>query len=223
MALDADRVTTSLARLRSIQSTVFGAESHGFLLNPPLGEAEVQSFEKTHNIQLPGEYRNFLRTIGNGGAGPACGLFPLGMMDDRFDLQPWHEEEDLVGRISEPFLLENEWNDLRESPEDGSLDPEDPEFETKLEQFDTRYWDSTIVNGAIPICHLGCAIRIWLVVTGNQRGRLWLDGRAEFSGISPVRTEGGTPATFDSWYEGWLDHALGELKVGGVIQRSPNG
>jgi len=99
------------------------------------------------------------------------------------------------------------------NPSYGSIDPSDPEFDSRVEQFEARYWDSSILNGAIPICHVGCAIRIWLVVTGNKRGRLWLDGRAELSGISPLHSGTGKPATFGSWYEEWLDNTLREARI----------
>lgn len=56
--------------------------------------------------------RNALISIGNGGAGPFYGVFPLGMMDAGFGLQPWAERNGIVGKISEPFLLEGEWNDI---------------------------------------------------------------------------------------------------------------
>ena len=41
------------------------------------------------------------------------------------------------------------------------------EYERQYDEFEKRYWDSSRVNGAIPICEIGCALRIWLVVTGS--------------------------------------------------------
>lgn len=60
------------ARLR-----VFGAGTHRYRLNPPLSDAEMRTFEAEHGIQLPEEYRLFLREIGNGGPGPSYGLRTL--------------------------------------------------------------------------------------------------------------------------------------------------
>jgi hypothetical protein len=78
--LDPLRIQRELQRLRSISPTarIFGAESHKFLLNPTLAEAEVANFERQHKISLPADYRNFLTGAGNGGAGPYYGIFPLG-------------------------------------------------------------------------------------------------------------------------------------------------
>src|SRR5260221_586174 len=54
-------------RLQRIQSKL---KAGGFALNPALTEAEIQSYEQRHHIQLPEDYRLFLRDAGNGGAGP---------------------------------------------------------------------------------------------------------------------------------------------------------
>jgi hypothetical protein len=52
--------------------------------------------------------------------------------------------------------------------------------------FEKRYWHSSVMNGALPICHKGCALRIWLVVSGGEAGNVWYDGRADYTGIAPV-------------------------------------
>jgi hypothetical protein len=77
--------------------------------------------------------------------------------------------------------------------------------DTELEE---HYWKPAIMNGAIPICHLGCAFRQWLVINGDQAGFVWNDFRADNRGISPVRDEGGHDMTFRHWYMAWLTDAL---------------
>lgn len=56
---------------------VFGSASHRYLLGPVLSEQDLAAFESANGIQLPAEYREFLATVGNGGAGPFYGLEPL--------------------------------------------------------------------------------------------------------------------------------------------------
>ena len=108
MALDPGKVTTSLAKLRPFSDRVFGAGEHCFKLNAPPSEQEVQRFEALHRIQLPPDYRRFITIIGNGGAGPTYGFFPLGLMDHVFGLEPWIKTEGLVGVLSEPFRHNDE-------------------------------------------------------------------------------------------------------------------
>ena len=206
--LDASRIRDGLARLRASRATVFGADSHQFLLNPTLAEADVLVFERLHNVVLPPDYRHFLTSIGNGGAGPYYGIFPLGMMDSNYSLEAWQEQRDLIGVISEPFSLETEWNDLAGMPPDPPPEADAAEYDRQLDEFEKRYWQPSLMNGAVPICHEGCALRIWLVLTGVQAGRLWHDGRADLTGVKPLRLADGSHATFSLWYSEWLESAL---------------
>jgi hypothetical protein len=218
--LDAACTREALARLRAAKTSIFGADSHRFLLNPPLAEAEVLAFERQHGVRLPVEYRHFLTGIGNGGAGPYYGIFRLGERDDGFGFRRWREEKDIVGVLSEPFPLEMEWNDLAGMPPADLLESNEAEYFRLLDEFDDRYyWRPSLMNGAIPICHEGCALRIWLVVTGVQAGHLWHDGRSDRTGVKPLRLANGAAATFSFWYNEWLEEALrGAL---GVPRRGP--
>src|SRR5262245_2591381 len=46
--------------------TTYGAEGHGFRLNPPLAERQVAEFENRHGIQLPPDYRAFITRVADG-------------------------------------------------------------------------------------------------------------------------------------------------------------
>ncbi|MBE1532752.1 HEAT repeat domain-containing protein [Actinomadura algeriensis] len=59
------------------RSHSFGEETHRFALGPPLPEDDVARFEARIGAELPRPYRDFLTTIGHGGAGPYYGLEPL--------------------------------------------------------------------------------------------------------------------------------------------------
>lgn len=72
-----------------------------------------------------------------------------------------------------------------------------------------RYWMPVI--GAIPLCHEGCALRDWLVVTGPEAGHVWHDATADFEGWRPVMDSRGVRATFAAWYSDWLGAALAKL------------
>ena len=62
-------------------------------------------------------------------------------------------------------------------------------YEAELEAFDNIYWNPKQVNGAIPICHQGCAYRNWLVITGAEAGNVWEDLRADEKGLRPVKSK----------------------------------
>lgn len=202
---DIPSVRAAISRLRGLQPNVFGSDGHGFQMNPVLSESEAATFERNHKIILPSDYRQFVTKVGNGGAGPFYGIFPFGFVDDNSDQRTWQENDGFVGALSEPFRFQQEWNDLSGYPEAALMKRDETEYERQIEQFEGKYWSSELMNGALPICHEGCALRIWLVVTGEQAGRLWEDRRSEYKGLRPVLLAGGLVASFSEWYSEWLD------------------
>ncbi len=214
LPLDATFVTDSLRRLSAARADIFGAAfGHHFELNTPLAEAEAEEAEQRHNIKLPAGYRYFLTTIGNGGAGPYYGVFPWGKCDSGHELGDWSEADGFIGILSEPFPLTEAWNDLQGDPPDELRSTSEEEYWKQCDEFERKYFDPSRMNGAVPICHQGCALRIWLVLTGEQEGRLWYDGRADRTGLSPLLLSDGTPATFSRWYTEWLEDALREANI----------
>lgn len=208
--LDPVYVIESLHRLKLSNVDVFGSNAHGFLLNARLSLRELSEFESNHQVVLPDGYRTFISKVGNGGAGPAYGFFPLGYMDAAVGegLQAWYENGDFVGDLSETFQFSEQWNDLAGMPDWNKDQVENKSYETAQEEFDQRYWSSALMNGGIPLCHLGCALRIWLVVSGAEAGNLWYDYRADYRGLLPVTLKNGSRATFASWYSEWLEESL---------------
>jgi hypothetical protein len=219
--VDYARIRDGLRMLREANPApkVFGAEAHGFRCHPPLSEAAVREFEDRHRIRLPPDYRGFLVHVGDGGTGPAWGLFKLGEMDSAFRHKRWKENDGFVGTLAEPFPHAAAWNDRAGEPEYDESREDDPawedEYERRLNAWEQTYWNPKNVNGAVPICHLGCAIRQWLVVTGREAGHVWDDDRANLEGLKPLRQNGRERVTFGQWYGDWLDEALRELGSGG--------
>jgi hypothetical protein len=73
---------------------------------------------------------------------------------------------------------------------------------------------TTVVNGAIPICHMGCGYLQWLAIRGEQRGFVWDDLGALGRGMTPVLGASGNPAAFGEWYMGWVNHSIRESAEG---------
>lgn len=55
----------------------FGAATHRYRLAPPLAPERLAHLERAANVRLPDDYRDFVLTLGDGGAGPYHGLWPL--------------------------------------------------------------------------------------------------------------------------------------------------
>ena len=166
----------SLARLRATSG-----QPHRFELNPCLTEHEVDEFENRYGVRLPREYRSYLIELGNGGAGPYCGIFRLGMDYDR------KMRSDVLMNLPKWFLHQEDWDMPQNFP--------DPEH---------RYFSDDIMQGALPICTAGCATTYWLVVSGPAMGQIWFDWRCDSNGIEPVLDEDEEFTTFGIWYSEWV-------------------
>lgn len=209
-----DKFAILIRDLESVRASgssfgVFGEEAHRYELNPTLSEEELSEFETDRGIRLPDDYRQFLVRVGNGGAGPFYGLFRLGEMDDGFGHGPWGA---FVGRLSSPFPHSGPWNDLAGKPDDqAAMNSE--EYDALIEAFERRYFDTCQVEGAIPICHVGCALRQWLIITGPEAGNVWCDDRADYKGLHPLKSHGRDRTTFFEWYRDWLDEVLSKVQL----------
>ncbi|WP_111556278.1 SMI1/KNR4 family protein [Kitasatospora sp. SolWspMP-SS2h] len=118
-----------------------------------LTESEVRAFEDRFAIELPEDYREFLLTVGDGGAG----VCPL--------LRPWYppdEHEPYPGFLATPF------------PHGREFRLAGPVDETE------ELVAGTIVVGYDGFDPVKCWYR--LVVTGAQAGRVWQD-RLEQEGV----------------------------------------
>ena len=108
---DIAHLSELLSRLRAadVQRRVFGSDRHGYRLGPVLSEAELASFESAQHVTLPEDYRCFLGTVGNGGAGPFYGLKSLNSF----------------GRdLSKPFPMTQATDQLTEKEKASEHDPD---------------------------------------------------------------------------------------------------
>jgi hypothetical protein len=80
-----------------------------------------------------------------------------------------------------------------------------------VEAFNEKYFDAKLVNGAIPICHVGRALRRWLAITGPERGHDWRHDRGDQTGLYPLRLPDADHVTFIDWYLDWLRDAQDRL------------
>lgn len=143
----ADRIRHKLQQVRARGLTCFGANGHHFQLNLTLSEDEVLAFEQEHGVELPADYRMFLTQVGNGGAGPYYGLYPL---------EKWNAiaGQEIPGQLASvcPILPEHA---------DG----------TNLSKKLNCEWEDCF-RGTIALCNQGCTYAAAMIVTGPHRGQI---------------------------------------------------
>lgn len=106
-----------------------------------------------------------------------------------------------------------------ECPEEEDFDEPDA-YDAVYEAWDERdpLWSDDLTVGAICLCHLGCALRQWLVVSGPDRGRMWDDRRADGIDLQPMSNADGSPMTFADWYLSWLEEAERRVRATGATR-----
>jgi hypothetical protein len=179
-------------RTRDVALAQFGANEHGYRIGRPLTPAELQAHEQRMGVSLPDEYRRFLTELGHGGAGPYYGLFTLGSRDPECI-------NVFGGDLSKPFP----WTD-RFNPD---------EWERGcgvegVEWYEDGKYAGMFLPGALYLCHYGCGLRFFLIVSGPCKGEVWRDWQADGEGIAPVLDAQGIRMGFVNCYELWLDQSL---------------
>jgi hypothetical protein len=174
-------------------------EKH-FSLNAPLGESEVAAFEAANRIVLPDEYRSFLLYLGNGGSDRSIFKLPL------FRMGRAGEYQKLMSRLDQPFPLEAGFY---------AEDDRDP-----VDHY---------LQGLLPFHHEGCGIHFALVITGSERGNVWvidftnsdfLLPLPEYSFILPQYAELNIQRiSFFEWFK-WYDDCLTYLHERRLIPKS---
>ena len=202
-------------RRNDTEFEVFGSSKHRYKLNAPLSDADFKAIEKKYGCVFPDEYRYFITEIGNGGAGPFYGFFPIEIQDKNHGYGPW-ESGYLITDLSKPFPFTQAWNlddsfwSKQPDPDESTPEEEEDEMWERWDKMlEENYW--CVNDGAIPICHRGCAIRDWLIVSGQERGNVWIDYRADYDGLAPVSTENAKRVSLLDWYSIWLEESIKEL------------
>jgi hypothetical protein len=182
---------------------IFGAGSHQYQFNPCLSEAEITAFEQKHQIELPEDYRNFLLHIGNGGACDGYGMYPI---EDYFGgLDAEQASQQYPDFLSAPFPHTTAWNDY-------DLMDMDREYE---DEYNDGYYAHRYIQGSVLLAYQGCTIELRLVVSGAEKGNVWMDDRGADTGIVPLHSPYHPEKHLDffTWYNHWLDRSLEEIKA----------
>lgn len=171
-------------RLHALKRRLAGPERE---LGPVRGDAALKVLERMEGIRIPSEYRAFLRIVGDGGAfGPRHGLRRPG---EWAAAQPGERDagESDAARIARrqtpfPFSGASRW---------AGKTPEKQE----------RYRRAAR-QGVLELGSEGCGIDWLLVLTGPQRGRVWLR-----------TSEGVLPCPGQLTFLPWLELLLGRQRA----------
>jgi hypothetical protein len=159
--------------------TTFGAaHGHRFQLGKTLTEEDLAAFESEYSVTLPDQYRAFLKYVGNGGAGPGYGIWPL---DEAF-----RKDSKKYGKtvLSTPF---EHMHAVGEGPNKSLIG--------------NTGWEARH-QGCLYLCDHGCGMHNFLVVTGPAKGQVWTDYTCERQGVWP------SEFSFNAWYKNWLNESL---------------
>ena len=174
------------ARCQQIQRIKEKLARLGYRLRPPQTAAAIRAFESKHGVTLPEDYVDFLVRVGDGGAGPDGRLFPIQDYIDAgkpyFRIREFYEFYECMGPVPEVVPL-------REGSEPPTADEPD---------------NCDLEDGFIELSNVRAHYSQGLVVTGKNRGKVWLVMLQE-PGIMV------TGQTFLDWYERWLDGELDRL------------
>ena len=181
------RIRGKLDRLRAINIRRAFLGGQRYREHPLLGQAGLARLESAYAVTLPNELRTFLERVHGGGPGPGFGglsinipAVPRVRAARPFPYGSGDAQDLLARRRTQRYamlpLLEREFGD----DDDWPAGP-----------------------GFIPLAHHGCGMFSVLVVTGEQRGRVWFCDM----GWVPEHSERGQFGFLD-WYEDWLNRVL---------------
>ncbi|MFI8515127.1 SMI1/KNR4 family protein [Streptomyces sp. NPDC085460] len=153
---------------------------------PPAGWEAVRCFEAEHGIVLPEPYRTFVAEVCDGllVGPPYYGLLPLADIPDDWDTDGSER------RLAEPFPLTTAWD----AEGDG---------EALTEEETEALWEALHGHGSVLLGTDGCAMNWHLIVTGPQRGHVWL---TDENGAVPFGTPPGSLMPGAPGFTGWVTH-----------------
>lgn len=170
--------------------------NNNLIFNPVLSHEKIRQFEFENQIHLPLDYKRFISEIGNGGVGPGLGLKSLSdsIIDFKLRNRPricLNHEFPYQDKWNESWITSFDWDD--DYPESEIVD---------------KYMNTKHIFGCLQIGHQGHGCTYLLVVNGAEFDNIWLDNRADYSGISPILNKENDHITFGEWYADWITNLV---------------
>lgn len=194
-----ERVLKLASRLDELKSRdphfkVFGSVTHRYI-GHPVPEQQLVAFEATHDFEFPRDFRDLLLHIGTG-VGPEYGLFTLDRMIA--EQQDWATSLGRPGTLSEEAQFQD--------ADAASL------ISRKMESPSEFYYEELgSLSGVLPICFGGCTYYDYLIVNGQQRGKVWALDLQDFQSLPAGVTR---EVDVIEWYERWLERSFAAIDEG---------
>ncbi|MFI0352397.1 SMI1/KNR4 family protein [Actinomadura sp. 9N407] len=171
-----DTIGIDMAHLWNRDEVLAGlASREDSYLRPPLPLEDALAFERRNGIILPESYRSFITEVGDGGAGPENGLWPLHRSARWTGREPAYGP----GYLARPF------------PYTRRVSAESFEAMDDVEDYEDA------LTGSLIIAEIGCGAFIRLVATGEASGQAWRDTVDQGGALTPG-------PDFGEWYLRWL-------------------
>lgn len=168
---------------------VFGAEKHQYRINPVLSMTEIRRAEEERHVKFPEEYVFYLSKVGNGGAGPYYGLYPLERVLAK-DRNPYLGQ--IFERTVTTQLTKEQWQEHIQK-----LDELGESLETDVEY---EEYQSKLCSNMMPIGTQGCTYDNMLMLSGEDAGQImYIDWNMEEDSL-PFDTG----MSFLEWLEGFF-------------------
>jgi len=138
---------------------IFGSKKHKYTFNDPVSLNEVREFEKKYEIKLPENYVRVLTEVGNGGAGPYYGLYPLKEIIN-------FQSDSIINKIGaeetiiDDTLTPEKWCEMIEKLEAAE---DDDEYDTLFQ----KLFANSIVVGT-----QGCTFDSLLMCSGSEHNKI---------------------------------------------------
>lgn len=186
-------ISNKLSTLKKLDRNreVFGASSHMYK-NAKVSLVELESFENANDIKLTQEFRDFLLHIGTG-AGPDYGIYSLNQMKKEYN--EWVFCIDENSKLSNQCQLTNA--DAFELIQSKQNDP-NGFYHKRLKS----------ANGILPIQTEGCTYYCYIILNGEQSGKIWAADSNEFQTLPAGLI---AEFSFFDWYENWLDKSISKV------------
>ena len=177
--LGAVKTTWHKLKAQDPNQAVFGAFMHHYDFSQALTETDVAAYEAQYHITLPEEYREYLKRVSNGGAGPFYGMYPLthavmalnsGNLDEgNFYEYLKHNPE----HLSKPFQV-------TDAELDAYLTKKANKQETGPILMDKK------AGGYLFLAEYGCGGYFIMPVNGNGVGEVWFLQKPEANKLTYV-------------------------------------